>query len=391
MADYDAPVYNGQVQLSGRASTLLTQSGAMAARAFLLDDDGVGRTELPLVLGGSVSLDSGSTVRRSATINILGAWSDSPFSRLAPYGSRVLVQRGIRVDTDSIEWVSLMVGRITEVDQKSEDQDAQMSLTLKDDFSTISSDRFDTATTTDTTKTVVENITDYVRRALPNATVIDLTGDTTTSGKIDVQQDPAAGIDKLATSIAAEAYMGRDGVVVIRPQPTLDDSPRWQLGVGDAGNLISVERKRTADDVYNRVFVSGQDNTGTATGETKPPVPSGEAVITDTANPLYYGGPFGNRSRFYTSPLIKTDEQATATAASILEKVRGAGYEISFTALVNPAMDPGDVIESTISDGKRRTHIVDSVTIPLGPGDPQSITVRTEELPAEQDNTQAAA
>lgn len=386
--DYEAPIIAGKAVLSAVAGAFLSESGAMAARAFLVDEHGGARTELPMVSGGSVTLDSGSAVRGSCTLTILGRWSDDPWSRLTPYGARVLVQRGIRVATDSVEWVSLMVGRITEVDQNSDNANAQMTLTVKDDFSTIAADRFDENTTTDTTKTVVENITDYVLRSLPTATVVDLTGDTTLAGQIDMQQDPAGGIDKLATSIAAEAFFGRDGTFIIRPQPTLADNPLWLLSVGEQGNLTAVERKRSADGIYNRVYAHGQDNTASSTdGTPKPPIPRGEAAITDQTDPLYYGGPFGKRTRFYVSGLFKTDDQCAAAAASILAKARGANYEFSFTSLVNPALDPGDVIASMISDGKRRIHITDSVTIPLTPADTQSVSVRSLELPAEQENT----
>lgn len=379
MVDYDAPIINGKVQPSATAAALLLESHAIASRVLLLDAESDATFELPLI-SGSVTMDSGSAVRRTATLDVYASWSDDPHSRLTPYGTRVRIQRGVRVALDTIEWMTLMEGRVVEVDSKSEDRDSRMTLSVKDDFYTLGTDRFDFATTTNTTISTTANIIGFITETFPGAPIVDLTGSTALAGAADLQQDRAAGIGKLATAISSEVYTGRDGTFIIAPVPTLDDSPRWQLTVGQSGNLVSVSRKRTADGVYNRVLAKGVSDA--VSGTTVPPV-TGEAVIDDVNDPLYYGGPFGRVTRFYTSPMLTTADQCTSAAAGILQKARGRNFAVSFTSLVNPALDPGDVLWSQLSDGVIRTHIVDSVTHPLTGSDTQAIEVRSIDLPAE--------
>lgn len=240
----------------------------------------------------------GATVRRTGSIAILGAWSDDPNSRLTPYGARVRVERGIRLPDGSTEWCVLMTGRITETSQGSDDHDALMTVALKDDFSALVRDRFDVATSTNTAELVVDAIRRLITETLPGRTVHDLTGSTRTCGRLDLQQDRAAGIQKLALSIGAECYAGRDDSFVIAPTATLDDQPRWELSVGETGNLITVERSRDAEKTYNRVvargYVDGHVEHGSA--------PPYAAAQIDPPDPLYYGGPFGKVTRFFASP-----------------------------------------------------------------------------------------
>lgn len=388
--DVESPIINGAAVPSAAAVDLLVESHAVAARAVLLDATLRAGVELPLV-EGSVTVDSGSTVRRSGSITILGQWSDDPRSQLSPTsGPRVKVQRGVRLPSGAIEWITLGHLRVVDAAQTDESVRAKMSLSLKDEFATIARDRFDVATSTDTTLTVVAQITALIRRTLPDAEVIDLTGSTAQCGKMDLQQDPAGGIAKLATSIGAVCYAGRGPAqFVIAPRAGVDDPPRWQLAVGEeGGNLISVARTRSVEKTYNRVFAKGETNNSSSS--TAAPIPTGEALISDADDPLVYGGPFGRVTRFYTSSLLKTNEQCVAAAAGLLREAKGTEAEFKFTSLVNPALDSDQVIVSVLSDGKRRLHVVDSVTHPLSVKGSQDVSGRTHELTDEQQQADPA-
>lgn len=382
---YSELLPNGDVRLSGEAARLILESHAIAARAMLISEDGATQ-ELPLV-AGSVSADSSSIIRRSATLDVFGTWSDDVNSLLNPYGGpRIRIERGIRLDSGFTEWVPLVTGRITDISSSSDDKDSLLKLTVKDDMFTIKQDRFDVTTTTNTAEKVVDAIKRLLQETLPNRTFSDFTESTDMCGELDLQRDRADGIAKLATSIGAECYTTRDGMgFILRPSPSFADTPRWQLGVGDRGNVISVERSRSAEGTYNRVYAYGESNEATGVEGEPPPAPpvSAAAVISDITDPLYYGGPFGKVTRFYKSPLLTTTEQAQGAADSLLEKARGRNYEISFVTLVNPAVEPGDVVLSQISDGVKRLHAIDTVSLPLAPSDTQSLSVRTIALPEE--------
>lgn len=389
--DYEAPIVNGRVEPSTLAQTLLLEGHqAAASRAFLVGSDGMSRAPLSVV-SGSVDSDPSSSTRRSASLTILARWPSSSASRLTPYGTRVQVQRGIRVAPDAIEWLTLMTGPVVEASQ---DEDAagaaQMSFPLKDEMAMIARDRFDTNTSTDTTLTVAAQMTAIIRRTLPSAEIIDLSGELGQAqvGKLDMQKDPAAGLGKIATAAGLEVFCGRGfQQFVYRTVPSLDDPPRWIISENnDRANLIKISRKRALEGTYNRVFAYGETNDTTTGGTSTPPV-SGEAAITDTADPLYYGGPAGRATRFFSSPLIQTPAQATAAAAGLLAKLRGGNLTTSFETLVNPAAESGDVILALLADG-RSQHIFDKVGVPLGEKDSQSTETRGIDLP---DETAAAA
>lgn len=382
--DYEAPIVGGRVVPSPLASSLLLEGHqSVDSRAFLLGEGNTSRAELPL-MSGSVSCDPTSTVRRSGDVTVLARWPTSPTSRLTPYGSRVCVQRGIRVAIDAIEWMTLMTGPVWETSQTDDDVDSvELKLSLKDEMAVLAADRFDENTATDPTLTVLEQLTRIIRRTLPVADIVDLSGAAGQAlvGKLDMQKDPAAGIAKIAEACGLEVLTGRGyQQFVIRPVPSLDDPPRWMVAEGAAGNILTVERKRTREKVYNRVVATGESNAGTGSAATVPP--SGEARISDATDPLVYGGPAGRVTRFLSSPLIKTNEQAAAAAAGLLARLRGGNLETSFTTLVNPALDGGDVILADLASGRSR-HITGTVTLPLSEGDSQSVPTRGIDLPDE--------
>lgn len=397
--DYDAPLVEGRVVPTPRARALLLASHTIASRAWLLSADGTTRVPLPLAGGGSVACDPGQAVRRSATLTLLTPWPEvAEGGSITPYGARVAVQRGIRVATDAIEWMTLMTGPVWETSQDATKLDrwgrpAPLTVPLKDEMATIAADRFDANTSTDTTLTVSAQLHALIRRTLPAATIHDRSGAAGARlvGTLDMQQDPADGMVKVAAAAGLEVHTGRGyQEFVIAPVASLDDPPRWEIvHGGETGSVVSVTRKRTREKVYNRVVAVGETNDNTEGGTSTPP-PRGEARIDDPTDPLRYGGPIGRVTRFYASPLLKDDAQAAAAAAGLLERYRGTGVQLDFTTLVNPALDGGDVIASRLADGVRRVHITDAVTVPLGVTGTQDVPTRGLELPDETMQSGAA-
>ena len=102
-------------------------------------------------------------------------------------------------------------------------------------------------------------------------------------------------------------------------------------------------------------------------------------VDDDPSSPTVWGGPFGKKPRFYTSPLLLSGGQAEATAADMLSRVTGYIANVSITQIVNPALEPGDVIELVTLDGVKQRHIIDTVPIPLSATESQSLTTRTQD------------
>lgn len=357
--------------LSTAAGLALTQSHGMSARATVYSPT-FGVLDLPIA-GGSVTADATSMVRRTATILADPAhWPRSPQDLLAPYGSYCQVDYGIVLPSGDTEWVPLIFGLLDSAQrQRPLSGSGEVTVSLVDLSAQVAEDRFDTPTQTVSGATVVAEITRLIHETLPNVTVTDRTGSTQLAPVLDMERERwRDGVEKLAEAIAAEVYFDQQGVAVIRPVPTLDDPPVWRVTSGEMGNLLTARDTLSRQRVYNRVIVSGQRSDGTAPAY---------AVVTDTTSPTYWGGPFGKRPRFYTSPLLTTNGQCTTTGQSLLARAQGAGVVVEHETLVNPALEPGDVVVG--DDGT--TYILDRLTTPLTPEGTQPLDTRSDDLPPE--------
>lgn len=363
--------------LSTAARLAVTQSHSMTARVTVYSPTAGYYPDLP-ISGGQVDVDATSQVRRKASLLVDPTyWPKSPTDLLAPYGSEAVIEYGVVLTGGLIEWVPLGRFSLDETGrQRPVSGSAEVSVALVDRSARVAEDRFDAPVQTVAGATCVAEIRRLIQETLGvGVPVVDLTGSTQVAAQMEMDKERwADGIEKLADAIAAEAYFDQIGQGVIRPQPTLAGAPVWIITTGeDDSNLISADEKLTRDGVYNRVVASGSRTDGT------PPV---FAAVSDTDpnSPTYYGGPFGRKPRYYSSPLLTTVPQCTALATALLERVRGLGVQIQMTQLVNPALDAGDVILLR-QNGTTTTHIVDQVSIPLTPDGTQQLGTRSSDLP----------
>jgi hypothetical protein len=101
------------------------------------------------------------------------------------------------------------------------------------------------------------------------------------------------------------------------------------------------------------------------------------AVDSGTQSPTRWGGPFGRVPKFYSSPFITTYSQAWAAAHAMLAKELGLPYSADFTAVPNPALEPGDPVRVSYP-GRAETHIIDRMTVPLTVGAPLAASTREQ-------------
>jgi len=361
-------------QLSVDARMALVESHGMTARATIYSPS-FGVLQLPIA-GGQVDQDATSQVRRTASILADPTyWPRSPQDLLAPYGSEALVEYGVVLRSGNIEWVPCGRLSLDETQRKRPlSGSADIECKLVDRSARVADDRLDAPAQTVAGATTVAEITRLIQATLTaSVTVTDFTGSTQVAPTMEIARERWQAVEKLADAIGAEVFFDRYGQGVIRAQPTLTDAAVWQIQTGEFGNILSATDRLTREGVYNRVVVIGA---GTAT-----------ATVSDTdpASPTYYGGPFGKKSRYYSSQLLTTNPQCTTTATALLERARGTGVQVEHETLVNPALDPGDVITSVDTDGVRRTHILDKVPIPLTPGGTQALGTRSNDLPPESE------
>lgn len=338
----------------------------------------LGTLDIPLV-GGTVTSDAKSQVRRTASVQVgdPGLWPTSPYSALSAVGSELGIEYGIVLPRHGVEWVPQILGPIQKVTGR---QPAVTELTVEvaDRSTGIAEDRLTVPTQTALASTIPAEITRLIVESNPSATVIDESNSTQPAPVLEIEEHRwQDGVEKLADAGGLEVFADVLGRFVIRPVPTLSDPPVWRVDVGPTGVLIEAQLEQTRAQVYNAVIARGERTDGT------PPVRA-MVVDDDPASPTRWGGPFGRKPRFFTSPLLTTEEQCIAAGTALLERVKGYAATVQLQTLVNPALESGDVIELVLDDGARQLHIVDQVPVPLTAASSQTLATRSIDLPAEQ-------
>lgn len=364
--------------LTAKAQLALVQSHGMKMRATAYGS--FGTLEFP-IYGGGMTCDSKSQVRRTAqTTTNLGNWPKDPRAVLAPLGTEVQVDYGIRLPGGVIEWVPQIRGLLTEATRSRPiPTTGSFPLKLVDRAARIAEDRFPAPTQTVSGALTVAEIRRLIQETLGvGVLVVDRTGSVQVAPVLDMERERwAEGIEKLADSIAAECYFDPQGNAVIRAQPQITDMSVWTVASGPGGIMLSKEDTLTRELVYNGVVVLGERADGTA------PV-TATVWDTDPTSPTYYLGPFGKKPRFYANPQLTTVPQCQAAGAALLARVKGLNAKGKLTAVVNPALESGDVVTGRDrQDGTVQAHILDSVTVPWTPAESQPIESRTVDLPSE--------
>ena len=369
--------------LSHDAQNALTKSFVMDVRCTVYSPLYGVLDNLP-ISGGVVDADATSQVRRTGTLQADPRyWPRRPGELLSPYGSAVQVSYGVGLPSGDFEYVPLGYLSLDETTRtRPVIGDADIEVKLVDLSARVAEDRFEAPVQTLSAATVVSEIRRLAKQTLGNdIIVIDLTGSAQIAPVMEIERARwADGVEKLADSIGAEAFFDQIGRLVTRPQPTLDDPPAWRIATGNGGNMLQVNEIQTRDQVYNKIVFSGQRADGTD------PV-YGVAVDTEPGSPTRWGGPFGRKSRFYTSPLMTTEDQCEAAAMAQLQRARGVSASIVMKAVPNPALEPGDVVTIVDEDAGENANpsvqILDKVSTPLTPEDVQGLTTRANVLPNE--------
>jgi hypothetical protein len=189
----------------------------------------------------------------------------------------------------------------------------------------------------------------------------------------------------IVEALAAEIFADARGVISVAPVPTLADPVAWRIGRGAGGVLIEPQTEQGSEGLANVWAVTGDAG-------------GGETVIgpayawDDDPGSLTYAGPdpVGDplapqrlglwhvrlRVQRHTSAVITSLAQAYDVAHAKLADSLGVQYALSLTAVCNPALEPGDVIEVEVATGVWEKHLVDSLSYTLGAAS-MSLTTRT--------------
>jgi hypothetical protein len=147
-------------------------------------------------------------------------------------------------------------------------------------------------------------------------------------------------------------------------------SPVWLIDTGDKGVMVNANEALDRTGVYNGVLVEGQN------AATDAPV-SALVYDSDPTSPTRWGGPFGKVVRIEQSSAVASVSQASSAADSLLDRKLGLTRSLVLTTAPNPALESGDIIDVAFEDGRRERHVIDAITLDLGPEGAQQLSTRS--------------
>jgi Domain of unknown function (DUF5047) len=347
----------------------------MASRATVLTTYQEGTspvgTEIP-ILGGDVQSSSNADIR--ATLDLLTdgtAWNHTASSLLTPYGNEVLIERGIKYSGGAVEWISQGYFRIYEAEQD-EAPDGPVRITGRDRMSGIIDARLEVPAQF-SSGTTVSNVFNILAGAVyPDLTVVfdDSLGGTAIGRAVITEEDRYGFLKDLVRAHGKVMYFDYAGFLQVKSPPNPTDVV-WSAHAGKQGVLIQMSRKLSRDRIYNSVVATGE---ATDT-DTTPARGVARDINPDSAT--YYYGPFGPVPRFYSSPLITTNNQAKNAARSLLTQSLGRPQAVDFTAIPNPALEPLDPVSLNVT-GSIEVHVLDDIRLPLVATDAMTSTTRQQ-------------
>lgn len=353
------------LSVSSNWTRALTTSHGISTKVNVLYGGKVVAEDVPFV-DGTVKVERGSETRRSLSLSIADPrqFPKKESDLFSVYGSRIYVERGIRYMDGTTERVPLGLFVITGVSGNI--HTGPLSITAAGLEILLKRVLFESAQSTKGYVSAAAFIKDMIAAKAPGESFVDRS----TVGAVglatktwDAGTDVWSALSEVATSVGAELFCDANGTFTLKDIPQVSNVPLsavWDVSAGEGGVMVSAEMELTADDVYNRVIVTGEN-----AEDNKAPVKA-TATITASTDPLRYGGPFGRVTYRYSSSLITTTSQANATAVALLERKRQANRSVTLGTVPNPALDAGDWIRVNYGSAfLPELHLVDSFEIPL--------------------------
>jgi len=289
-----------------------------------------------------------------------GMWPVAAADLLAPYGNELFIERGVRYGNGVTEWCSLGFFRI-DSPQQDNPPNGPIRISGKDRMAGIIDGRLLTPAQFMSSDTYGGVVSALVTEVYPGATIEwdDADDEARTLGRSLIAEEDRYGfLNDLVTSLGKIWYWDYRGILLVTdpPDPTV---PVFDVDAGENGVLLTASRQLTREGVYNAVVAQGEG------ADTNAPVRA-VAFDSNAASPTYFYGPFGPVPRFYSSPFITTTDQAISAAGAILRQNLGLAFNIDFTVVPNPALEPYDPVRVRLAGGAgSQVHVLESLTVPL--------------------------
>ena|SRR5882724_6528298 len=327
------------------------------------------------IMAGSVTVDGTADVRSTLDLTTDGTrmWPTTTSSTLLlPYGNEVYVERGVAYGGDSTEYVGLGYFRIQQPDQQ-QPPNGPIRLAGRDRMAGIVDGRLLAPVQFLAGTQLGDVVAELVFDVYPGATIEwdDATDTDTLSRSLLAESDRFGFLNDLISSVAKIWYWDYRGVLVVKSLPD-PGVPVFDVSAGTGGVLTGMKRQLARDGVYNAVV---------ATGEATDSVPPARGVAFDNNpdSPTYFFGPFGPVPKFFSSPLMTTDAQCAAAAATLLQSNLGLAYSVDLSLVPNPALEPYDPV--TVRAARTEpfeTHVLSKLAVPLTAAGAMSATTRNQ-------------
>lgn len=312
---------------------------------------------------GSVSMDANRDIGRTCTLELLPTdtlSTDDIYALVSSPSFEVTVQRGLVID--GIEELVPLGVFSTDQAEQSQLRSASVKWSGSDRSKKIARNRF-----IDPYKiaknTSLASAGEALLRSRLNNVVVDFSNVTevlATKVVFDAggESDPWKSARELFEGYGYDLRF--DGLGVARATPIADpatEDPVFDFGSGETNMVLDGTAKTTLEGVYNGVIATGEGS------EVEEPV---RAVVwdNDPQSPTYYLSGFGQVPYFFSSSFLTTVDACQKVATNLLAKVKGRAQKLTWPAIVNPALEPLDIV-SVDFYGKRSILVLDALTIPL--------------------------
>ena len=324
---------------------------------------------------GQVSMDSRRNITRTASLDLIATSTLSlaqVYAKVMTAGVEVLIERGLVLADGSTEYVSL---GLFSTDEASIDLSTRgvIRWSGSDRSKKVQRARLTDPYTIPAGTTLATAGTALIISRFPLATVdFSNVTETLASQLVFEAGESSDPWDQARRMFADHGYdLNFSGTGTARavpiPDPTTSISA-FDFGSGDTNLVTGAEASGSFEDVYNGVIATGEGTNVTT------PVRA-EVWDDNPSSPTYYLGGYGRVPYFYSSPLLTTVAMCQTAATTLLAKLKGRAEQLSWPAIVNPALEPLDVVSVNVQ-GVTYTLVIDQLTIPLRPADAMSAIAR---------------
>lgn len=319
------------------------------------------------VVDGTIRYDRGAARLASLDCRIADPLRipTGPTDQLTPYGYELRVWRGIPGELVALGTFPIQRSYVDAVERVTQVQGVDRSQLVSDAKFV---DDYQIAAGTNLADAIEDLIADGVdglEYLFPSTT---FTAPLSTFG-FDLDRWVEA--QRMTRSIGNEILFDGLGRCTMRPEPTFDTEPVASIEVG--ANMISAAVSLDREPAYNGV-IAYSSNASTDDQY------RAFAFDDDPSSPTFYDGPFGRKERAYASPFINSDAQALSAAEAILASNLGVAKMIDFSAVPDPRLECSDVVRIVCPAlSIDALHIIDSLTIGLGPEASMTGTSRAQE------------